>query len=228
MSEINLDVNYLIQKHKDFFDNIDDQKLHGFLQAGQNLLHIKNEQDKEEIQTLMETLESKWHMILAHAPIRLLKLNFTRLETLLRQEISAADAEIMEESMALNQNKDISEIIKRHEAKFKYSNFFSTCETYLQGLRSCTNALLDQKMVEDKSTILDTNDKIQKYWETLTKKIETMSNRLKALPDLKEKFDKEIYQLNAWLTDFEQNKRNLNNNDLSIGEYKKILERFNV
>ena len=56
-------------------------------------------------------------MILSHAPIRLLKLNFKRLEGLLRQEIIAADAEIMEESLALNQNKDINEIIKRHEVK---------------------------------------------------------------------------------------------------------------
>jgi hypothetical protein len=54
-------------------------------------------------------------MILSHAPIRLLKLNFKRLEQLLRQEINAADEEIMEESLALNQNKDINEILKRHE-----------------------------------------------------------------------------------------------------------------
>ena len=59
--------------------------------------------------------------ILSHAPIRLLKLNFKRLEHLLRQEINAADEEIMEESLALNQNKDINEILKRHEVLFQLS-----------------------------------------------------------------------------------------------------------
>jgi hypothetical protein len=55
--------------------------------------------------------------ILSHAPVRLLKLNFKRLEQLLRQEINAADEEIYEESLALNQNKDVNEILKRHEVK---------------------------------------------------------------------------------------------------------------
>jgi hypothetical protein len=82
----------------------------------------------------MDTLEGQWKMIVSHAPVRLLKLQFKQLETLLRQEIKAADIEISEECQALNENsEDITEILKRHEAKFKHSNFFTTCETYLQG-----------------------------------------------------------------------------------------------
>ena len=96
----------------------------------------------------METLEGQWKMIITHAPVRLLKVQFKKLESLLRQEIKAADIEITEECVALNENKeDINEILKRHEAKFKNSNFFSTCETYLQELRNCSKELSEKKGV---------------------------------------------------------------------------------
>lgn len=48
---------------KQFFDNVDDEILHGFLNSGNDLLHIKNEADKVEIKTLMDTLEGKWMVL---------------------------------------------------------------------------------------------------------------------------------------------------------------------
>jgi DNA repair ATPase RecN len=113
------------------------------------------------------------------------------------------------------------------KAKFKYSNFFTTCESYLQGLRSCTKELIEQK-VEDKSSIENVFDHLQKYWENLILKIESMNSKLTTLPNAKETFDKNIHNLTAWLNELEQNKRNLNNNDLSSTEYKRILDKINV
>jgi hypothetical protein len=130
--------NFLIYKTKKaFFDTIADDILQNFLTSGDKLLQVKNDVDKVEIKLLMDTLEGQWKMIVSHAPVRLLKLQFKQLETLLRQEIKAADIEITEECQALNDNsEDITEILKRHEAKFKHSNFFTTCENYLQGERA--------------------------------------------------------------------------------------------
>jgi hypothetical protein len=54
-------------------------------------------------------------MIVSHAPVRLLKLNFKRLEGLLKDEFMAADNELKDEYMGLNQNHDLSEILRRHE-----------------------------------------------------------------------------------------------------------------
>jgi hypothetical protein len=42
---------------------IDQDVLHGFLEAGNHLLQIKNDTDKIEIKNLMETLEAKWQVL---------------------------------------------------------------------------------------------------------------------------------------------------------------------
>ena len=214
---------------KTFFETHADEILHDFLKSGDKLLQIKNDLDKAEVKTLMDTLEGQWKMIVTHAPVRLLKLQFKQLEILLRQEIKAADLEITEECQALNENKeDINEILKRHEAKFKHSNFFSTCESYLQGLRMCSKEL-GEKRVEDKSSIEDILDYLQSYWSNLTKKIETMNAKLTILPGAKENFERNFFQFASWLNELELNSNSLFNNGLtSTSEYRRLLDKAKV
>jgi len=167
-------------------------------------------------------------MILSHAPIRLLKLQFKRLEILLINEIKEADAEINEEFNALNENKNLDEIRKRHEAKFKNSDFFKTCESYLHGLKMCTQELSEKK-VEDKSNIEEIFDYLQNYWKNLTQKIESMNSKLTILPDTKENFQLNINQLTTWLIEIEFNTDNLfKNHMVSTSEYKRFLDKSKV
>lgn len=167
-------------------------------------------------------------MILTHAPVRLLKLQFKRLENLLRQEIKEADAEISAEFLALKENKNISEILKRHEAKFKHSDFFVNCESYLQGLRSCSKELSEKK-IDDKSNLESVLDYLQNHWSNLTRKIENMNAKLTVLPDTKENFEKNLNQLNNWLVEIEFNSKGLFNNSLSSSsEYKRLVDKTKV
>lgn len=167
-------------------------------------------------------------MILTHAPIRLLKLKFKRLEIMLKQELKAADIEISEECLALNENVNLNEILRRHEAKFKHSNFFTTCESYLQELRTCTREL-NEKKADDKSNVEEILDYLLGYWANLTKKIETMNTKLTILPDTKENFERNFDQFSAWLGDIEKNYESLNNNNLSsLSEYRRLAEKCQV
>ena len=62
--EKNDDYNFLIHKHKDFFEHVNDAILQGFLDNGQKLLRIKNDNERLEIKNLMDTLEGQWKVIL--------------------------------------------------------------------------------------------------------------------------------------------------------------------
>lgn len=167
-------------------------------------------------------------MILAHAPVRLLKLQFKRLEVLLKSELKAADIEISEECLALNKNVDLQEILKRHEAKFKHSDFFNTCETYLQGMRTCSKELSEKK-TEEKSNVEEILDYLQNYWKKLTKKIETMNAKLTILPDTKENFEIQFNVFANWLYELEQNWENLSNNNLpALSDYRRLSEKCQV
>ncbi len=55
-----------------------------------------------------------------------------------------------------------------------------------------------------------------------------MNEKLKLLPETREKFDKDIHSINSWLNDIEQNKRQLNNNDLTVTEYKRLIDKLKV
>ena len=55
-----------------------------------------------------------------------------------------------------------------------------------------------------------------------------MNEKLKLLPETREKFDKNIHGINSWLNDIEQNKRQLNNNDLTVTEYKRLIDKLKV
>ncbi len=213
---------------KEFFENVDKQLINDFLQAGEPLLNIKNESDITEIKILMDTLSGQWQMILAHAPVRLLKLQFKRLEVLLKQELKAADIEISEECLALKKNGNVEEILKRHEAKFKNSNLFSTCESYLQGLRNCSKELCEKKQ-EEKSNLDEILEYLQSYWVNLTKKIETMNAKLTILPETKESFETNFNQFAAWLYQVELNLESLKNNNLaSLSDYRRSAEKCQV
>lgn len=55
-----------------------------------------------------------------------------------------------------------------------------------------------------------------------------MNEKLKLLPETREKFDKNIHSINSWLNDIDQNKRQLNNNDLTVAEYKRLIDKLKV
>ncbi len=113
------------------------------------------------------------------------------------------------------------------KAKFKYSGFHDTCEQLLKGLRNCTHELTSQN-VEEKANIEKSLENFQKYWESLLQKIEKMTKKLKTLPDSKESFERGLHQLSTSLIEFEQNKRQLNNNDLSVVDYKRLVDKLKV
>ena len=168
-------------------------------------------------------------MIVPYAPVRLLRLEFKRLETLIRQELQVADAEISDECAALSaQRQSIAEIFKRHEAKFKYGSSMSNCESYMKCLRNCAQELAEQN-VDDKANVDEILNYLQSYWKSLVQKIDTMSEKLTILPNAIEDYETNVAQFTAWLGETEKNAANITNNNLSsLFEYRRSLEKIKV
>jgi len=167
-------------------------------------------------------------MIVSHAPIRLLKIQFKRLEVVLRQEFKEADEELKREQTELNESQNINDILRRHESKFHSSNFFQTCESYLKDLRIFTKELVEKKC-DDRASIQEVCDGLQNYWTNLVKKIENVRTKLTILPETKENFELHVGQLNSWLNEFDVNATNLFSNNLpSTNDYKRVLDKSRV
>lgn len=176
----------------------------------------------------METLEGQWKMIISHAPTRLLKLEFKYLESLLKQELLEADDLLNQHFSELAANYSAEKIYKKFYDKFKNSNFFPLCESYLEQMKKCLLGLAENK-IEDRSFIEDAFQKLNLQWINLTQKIETLSNNIQAKLNQREMIDKNLTVLDSWLYEIETTSKNLFDYNLSsVSEYSRALEKIEV
>ena len=214
---------------KKFFEDIDDDILNGFLSSGQDLLECKNENDKMEIKTLMETLEGKLKMILSQAPIRLLKLKFKQFEFLFKKELKEADQELNDIQDLLNRTNTINmkNIIENYEAKFnKSSDFFTKFQSYLNNLKTISSEL-GEKKTDEKTMIENAYQNLETAWLNIVKKIDRLNDRLYVLPNKHRNFETNIKELNIWMVEFEFYIENINRNDLPyLTEYVSLVDKI--
>ena len=176
----------------------------------------------------MDTLEGQWKMITLHAPIRLLKLEFKFLESMLKKELFDANDELNKHILALASNHDAENIYKRFHEKFKNSNFFPLCESYLEQIKKCVLELAENK-IEDRSFIEEAFQDLNSQWINLTQKIEDLSKKIQAKLNKREIIDRNLTVLDSWLFEVESASKNLFDHNLtSISEYSRALEKMQV
>ncbi|CAF1053347.1 unnamed protein product [Adineta ricciae] len=224
------DYAYLIQKHKNFFQIIDDEILHGFIKSGRELLHIRDESEQKEIQFLMDTLESRWNSIVCHAPIRLLRLQYERLESIIVKELKQAEDELNEELKQMERHMDTSDILRRHNERFQLNNFQPTMETHLRNLHAYAN---DIRSHDTSSTSSQENDQMDErttqlndYWARTQTKIDNVKRKLQILPKQRQEFEEKFRVVEAWIEAIERLMNETQNVEVSFEQYKATVNKF--
>lgn len=184
----------LIRKHKEFFQTIDDETLHGFIKSGRELLHIRDRTEQKEIQYLMDTLEGKWKTIICYAPIRLLRLQFERIETLIVQELEQAENELNDELKQLERQHDTTEILRRHNERFQLNNFQPTMEVHMRELQTFANDIRSKEqgqasVIHDNEQIDQRTIKLNNYWANMQTKIDNVRRKLQTIPKKWQEFE---------------------------------------
>lgn len=173
---------------------VDDEILHGFIKSGRELLHIRDQSEQQELQFLMDTLESKWNTIICYAPIRLLRLQYERIESIVIKELKQADDELNEELRQLERQLDVADILRRHNEHFQLNNFQPTIETHLRNLHSYANDIRskDKDLAHDNEQIDQRTSKLNDHWTRMQAKIDSVRRKLQTIPkkwqDFEEKF----------------------------------------
>jgi hypothetical protein len=194
------DYAYLIRKHKDFFQKTnDDEILHGFIKSGRELLHIRDKTDQKDIQYLMDTLESKWQIMLCQAPIRLLRLQFERIENLIVKELEQAENELNDELKQLEHQHDTTEILRRHNERFQLNNFQPTMEVHMRDLHTFADDIRTKE--QGQTLITHENDqidqrtvKLNNYWKNMQTKIDNVRRKLQTIPKKWQEFEEKYIE----------------------------------
>ncbi|CAF4079785.1 unnamed protein product, partial [Rotaria sp. Silwood2] len=222
---------YLIRKHKEFFQTLDDEILHGFIKSGRELLHIRDKTEQKEIQFLMDTLESKWKTIICYAPIRLLRLQFERIEHIIVQELEQAENELNDELKQLERQHDTTEILRRHNERFQLNNFCPTMEIHMKDLHTYAN---DIRIKEQEQTLVTHDNeqidqrtiKLNNYWTHMQTKIDNVRRKLQTVPKKWQEFEEKFHHVETWMNTIERSMTNTQNTEIPLEQYKSLVNKF--
>ncbi|CAF3725966.1 unnamed protein product [Adineta steineri] len=230
VTEKHEDYTYLIQKHKNFFQTVDDEILHGFIKSGRELSHIREENEQKEIQFLMDTLESRWNTIVCHAPIRLLRLQYGRLESIIIKELKQAEDELNEELKQLEKQLDTAEILRRHNERFQLNNFLPTMEGHIRNLHAFANDIrLNDKKTSSKQDIdhiEERTTKLNDYWTRMQARIDNVKRKIQTIPKQRQEFEEKFQLVETWIDGIERLMNDTQNVDASFEQYKTIVNKF--
>ncbi|CAM4782634.1 unnamed protein product, partial [Rotaria magnacalcarata] len=225
------DYAYLIRKHKDFFQTINDEILHGFIKSGRELLHIRDKTEQKEIQLLMDTLENKWNTIICYAPVRLLRLQFERIEKIVVQELEQAENELNDELKQLERQHDTTEILRRHNERFQLNNFHPTMEIHMRDLQTFANDIRTkeqgQTLVSHENEQIDQRTiKLNNYWSNMQAKIDNVRRKLQTIPKKWQEFEEKFHHVESWMATIERSMTNTQNTDIPLEQYKAVVNKF--
>ena len=166
---------------------MNDDILLGFTKAGRDLLHIRDRNEQQDIQTAINTLESQWKIIACTAPIRLLRLQFGRIESIIVKELESAEKELNEELKELERQRDTAEILQRHNDRFQSTKFHQTMEVHLKEVRSYANDIRTQEqgqtLIKPENAQIDQRaSKLTNYWTNMQTKIDNVKRKLQTIP----------------------------------------------
>jgi DNA repair exonuclease SbcCD ATPase subunit len=141
----------------------------------------------------MDTLESRWNSIVCHAPIRLLRLQYERLENIVVKELKQAEDELNEELKQIENQLDTADILQRHNERFQLNNFHPTMETHIKNLHAFAN---DIRTKESSTSTNEENDQIDQrttklndYWTRMQTKIDNVKRKLQTIPKQRQEFE---------------------------------------
>ena len=157
-------------------------------------MHIRDKIEQKEIQLLMDTLESKWKTIVCYAPIRLLRLQFGRLENIIVKELEQADNELNDELKQLERQHDTTEILRRHNERFQLNNFHPTMEVHMKDLHTYANDIRtkerEQTLISHENEQIDQRtNKLNNYWTHMQAKIDNVKRKLQTIPKKWEEYE---------------------------------------
>ena len=135
----------------------------------------------------MDDLETKWKTIICYAPIRLLRLEFERMESIIVKEFEQVDNELNDELKQLERQHDTNEILRRHNERFQQNNFYPTIEVYMKDLHKFANDIRikeqGQTLIKQENQQIDQRTiKLNNYWTNIQTKIDNVRRKLQTIP----------------------------------------------
>lgn len=176
----------------------------------------------------MDSLETKWNTIVGYAPIRLLHLQYERIENIIVKELKQAEDELNDELRQLERQRDTTDILRRHNEHFQLNNFQPTMDTYMKNLQTFANDIRSKKTdsTYEIEQIDQRTGKLNDYWTRMQTKIDTVKRKLQTIPKKWQEFEEKFHLVETWMSTIERSMTDTQNTEINFDQYKLLVNKF--
>lgn len=184
-------------------------------------------------------------MIQNHAPYRLAKLEFKRVEIELKRELKRAEDELRAEDLETAEVFAPNELLDRHESVFGDNDgLISRCETLMSEMRARMHELIgggglpetprskqqhSTNETTDRNHLQETCASLETWLESVRERVARVAARLRMLPQTCAFVESTLGHVDAWLTEISRHSLGLFDSHLaSAVEYKRTIDRLEV
>ncbi|KAH9507324.1 hypothetical protein Btru_056910, partial [Bulinus truncatus] len=214
----------LMRKHKTFFNQMDKRLMSDYESTATEIIQQLEPPESKRLSQTLEHLKERWEHVLHHAPLKLLKLEFAIPEDKFEAGMEKAELCLREAQDHIKRNHNIKEALTKHKQMFQDGSLVSSCEQYLDNMKTIAEQLLKLSSVEKS---LD-----QRYWNHLErwKKLRMIADdtflQLKQLPERWKEYHQKMNDVESYVQHMAQLSQAMARDDLTAEEYKELLAKF--
>uniref|UniRef100_A0A2C9KCB0 Calponin-homology (CH) domain-containing protein n=1 Tax=Biomphalaria glabrata TaxID=6526 RepID=A0A2C9KCB0_BIOGL len=218
------DPDSLIRKHKTFFNQMDKAMMSNYEKAANEILDQLEPSERKHLSQTLDHLKERWEHVLHHAPLKLLKLEFVIPEDKFEKGMEKAETSLREAQDQIKRNHNIKEALAKHKQIFQEGNLVSSCEQWLDNMKTIAQQLLKLSTVE-KSLDQRYNNHLER-WKKLRMIADDTFLQLKQLPERWKEYHQKMGDVETWVQNIDKLIQAMAREDLTSDEYKELLAQF--
>ncbi|CAL1544282.1 unnamed protein product [Lymnaea stagnalis] len=214
----------LIREHKKFFNNIDKRLMSDYESNAKEILQLLDAPDRFHLSQTLDHLKERWEHVLHHAPIKLLKLEFAIPEDKFELGMEKAEVFLRQAQEQIKRNENIKDALAKHKQMFEEGNLVSSCEQWLENMRTISQQLL--KLSADEQSLDQRYRNHLERWKKLKMISQDTHLQLKQLPERWKEYHQKMNDVDGWVQNVEKLIQAMSQENLTGDEYKDLLAKF--
>ncbi|XP_074030429.1 muscle-specific protein 300 kDa isoform X10 [Leptinotarsa decemlineata] len=217
--EKRIDSKETVEKHKNFFQSVNERWIHDLVQSAQDLCTCLPKEQHAPILASVDHLQHKWKEVLSFAPLHLMRLEFRLDETTFNYYIKEIEKEITSEQMSFSRQENVEAILKRNK------EFFSTRGPLTETQRSLDNLMkiseLYTKNHPQDLSVQEAAERAQQQWKNVSTKVEMLVRQLTKIPERWQSYHEKFNELSKWMDAVDGALKNILNDVNSMEEFER-------
>ncbi|KAG5889994.1 hypothetical protein JTB14_035906 [Gonioctena quinquepunctata] len=217
--EKRIDNKETVEKHKNFFQSVNERWIHDLVQSAQDLCSCLPKDQHAPILASVDHLQKKWREVLSFAPLHLMRLEFRLDETTFNYYIKEIEKEITSEQMAFSRQENVDAILIRNK------EFFSTRGPLMETQRSLDNLMkiaeIYTKNHPQDSSVQESTERAQQQWKNINTKVEILVRQLTQIPEKWQNYHEKFNKMSKWMDGVDDALKNILNDVNSMEEFEK-------